>query len=519
MGDVRPVRRRPVLLGRRRKTKLEDRLTGLGRLQFRRPRRLSPARRAACRISPSVSPRAPGRRRLSVVRAARLMKADLSRTWSASFRTRRASWGGLYARREGERDEAWQSIYDQYRPVLCRRRVPAKRRRRRHRDRGPLSTRCPLFGLGLAPTGSRDPYALRRAALGIVKILLDRNLHLDLPVAISDALQLHGALARRREDVVPELSAFLSERLRFLLEKKGRRPDTVDAVLAADARDPADAAERAEAVDAMRGEPDFALLAAAFKRMQNILAQAPDAAGEPDPEKLTDAAEQALAGDFLQARGMIDDLLAQRRFPDALGTASRPRPRPLFTEVSAAARGRNLKANRIALLAPSATSSRVAHFGRSMTREAPLAPCSPPPRLCARERAARLQLPDGCRTATGGFRPRRPTPRRLPRSPARHADAWKPDHADPDAVVTARRRPRRRRRASARRLCPRRPPRPPPRVDVHAVHPCRRRRGRGHAHAVPDADVFLTPTVFPTQTVILTVTPIPTSTPIATPTP
>ena len=152
-----------------------------------------------------------------------------------------------------------------------------------------------------------------------MKILLDRNLHLDLPVAISDALQLQGALPRRREDVVPELSAFLNERLRFLLEKKGRRPDTVDAVLAADARDPADAADRAEAVDAMRGEPDFALLAAAFKRMQNILAQAPDAAGEPDPAKLTDPAEQALAGDFLQARGMIDDLLAQRRFPDALG--------------------------------------------------------------------------------------------------------------------------------------------------------------------------------------------------------
>ena len=274
--------------------------------------------------------------------------------------------GGLYARREGERDEVWQSIYDQYRPASADDASPRSDVGAAVAIADRLDTLSGLFGLGLAPTGSRDPYALRRAALGVVKILLDRNLHLDLPVAISDALQLQGALARRREDVVPELSAFLGERLRFLLEKKGRRPDTVDAVLAADARDPADAADRAEAVDAMRGEPDFALLAAAFKRMQNILAQAPDAAGEPDPAKLTDPAEQALAGDFLQARGMIDDLLAQRRFPDALGIMASfgPGLDRFFTEVHVMAEDEGLKANRIALLGAIRDQfARVAHFG------------------------------------------------------------------------------------------------------------------------------------------------------------
>jgi glycyl-tRNA synthetase beta chain len=260
--------------------------------------------------------------------------------------------GGLYAKREGERDEVWQAIYDQYRPASADDAPPRSEVGAVVALADRLDTLTGLFGLGLVPTGSRDPYALRRAALGVVKILLDRGWHLDLPVAISDALQLHGSLARGREAVVPELSAFLTERLRFLLERKGHAADTIEAVLAADARDPVDAAERVAAVDAMRKEADFAPLAAAFKRMQNILAQAPDALGEPDPSKMTDEAEQALAGDYLQARGMIDDLLAQRHFHDALGIMASfgPALDRFFTEVHVMAQDEGVKANRIALL-------------------------------------------------------------------------------------------------------------------------------------------------------------------------
>jgi glycyl-tRNA synthetase beta chain len=274
--------------------------------------------------------------------------------------------GGLYARREGERDEVWQAIYDQYRPASADDASPRSDVGGAVALADRLDTLTGLFGLGLAPTGSRDPYALRRAALGVVKILLDRGWHLDLPVAISDALQLHGSLARGREEVVPELSEFLTERLRFLLEKKGHAADTIEAVLAADARDPADAAERVTAVDAMRRQADFAPLAAAFKRMQNILAQAPDAVGEPDPAKMTDVAEQALAGDFLQARGMIDDLLAQRHFHDALGIMASfgPALDRFFTEVHVMAEDEGVKANRIALLkAIRDQFARVAKFG------------------------------------------------------------------------------------------------------------------------------------------------------------
>jgi glycyl-tRNA synthetase beta chain len=335
------------------KTKLEDRLSRLGRLQFQETlgdylkktgRVQDLAERLAARLQVAdVS---------SVIRAARLMKADLVTDMVREFPDLQGVVGGLYARREGEREEVWQAIYDQYRPASAEDASPRSDVGAAVALADRLDTLTGLFGLGLVPTGSRDPYALRRASLGVVKILLDRNWHIDLPVAISDAFQLHGPLARGREEVVPELSAFLTERLRFLLEKKGHAADTIEAVLSADARDPVDSAERVAAVDAMRKEADFAPLAAAFKRMQNILAQAPDATTEPDLAKMTDEAEQALAGDFLQARGMIDDLLAQRRFHDALGIMASfgPGLDRFFTEVHVMAADEAVRANRIALL-------------------------------------------------------------------------------------------------------------------------------------------------------------------------
>ncbi len=349
------------------KTKLEDRLTRLGRLQFQET--LGDYLRKTGRVQ-DLAERLAARLQIadtsSVVRAARLLKADLVTDMVREFPDLQGVVGGLYARREGEREEIWQAIYDQYHPASADDASPRS-------DVGAvvaladrLDTLTGLFGLGLAPTGSRDPYALRRAALGVVKILLDRTWHLDVPVAISDALQLHGSLPRRREEVVPELSGFLTERLRFLLERAGRRADTIDAVLAADARDPLDVAERVEAVDAMRAEADFAPLAAAFKRMQNILEQAPGAVGEADPARMTDAAEQALASDFLQARGMVDELLGQRRFHDALGIMASfgPGLDRFFTEVLVMAEDPDVKANRIALLmAIRDQFARVAKFG------------------------------------------------------------------------------------------------------------------------------------------------------------
>ena len=339
------------------KTRLEDRLPRLGKLQFQET--LGDYLKKTGRIQ-DLAEKLAARLGLShldgvLVRAARLMKADLVTDMVREFPDLQGVVGGLYARREGEQEEVWQALYDQYRPASADDVAPRGDVGSAVALADRLDTLTGLFGLGLAPTGSKDPYALRRAALGVVRILLDRKWHLDLPAASADAAMLHGGLPRQRDEMLKELSAFFLERLRFLLEKKGHAPDVVEAVLTTDCPDLADAEERVEAVGAMRKERDFLTLASAFKRMQNILAQAPEApdeVGEPDLAKMTDAAEQTLALDYLQARGMLDDLVAHRRYGDALSIMASLGPAldRFFTEVHVMAEDPEVKANRIALL-------------------------------------------------------------------------------------------------------------------------------------------------------------------------
>ncbi len=336
------------------KVRLEERLARLGSLQFqeslgdylRKTGRIQEvAERLAARLG--LSGKAP-----AVVQAARLAKTDLVTDMVREFPDLQGIVGGLYARREGEPDEVWQALYDQYKPASADDDVPRG-------DVGGLvsladrlDTLTGLFGLGLVPTGSKDPYALRRAALGVVKILLDRKWHLDLPVACSDALLLHGTLPRSRDEVIPELNAFLLERVRFLLEKRGFRPDTIEAVLTTDCHDVADAADRVEAVEAVRAEEDFVPVSVAFKRVQNILAQAGDGVASLDPALLTEEAEQALAGDYLQAKGMLDELIGQRNYRVALSIMASLGPAldRFFTEVMVLTDDPAVRGNRVALL-------------------------------------------------------------------------------------------------------------------------------------------------------------------------
>jgi glycyl-tRNA synthetase beta chain len=336
------------------KIRLEDRLARLGSLGFqeklgdylRKTGRIQElSERLAARLSRvDLAP--------AVVKAARLLKTDLVTDMVREFPDLQGVVGGLYARREGEPEEVWQALYDQYRPASAEDASPRG-------DVGAivaladrLDTLTGLFGLGLVPTGSKDPYALRRAALGVVKIVLDRSWHLDLPVACSDALLLHGALPRSRDEVLPELTAFLLERLRFLLGQRGFAADTIQSVLTTDCHDLADAVDRVEAVDAVRRQEDFVPIAVAFKRVANILSQAEEGEGEPEPALMTEDAERALAGDYLQAKGMLDELIANRNYRDALAIMASLGPSldRFFTEVMVLTEDPAVRGNRVALL-------------------------------------------------------------------------------------------------------------------------------------------------------------------------
>jgi glycyl-tRNA synthetase beta chain len=205
----------------------------------------------------------------ALIQAVRLAKTDLTTELVKEFTELQGQIGGLYARAQGLGEPVALAIYDQYRPQSMEDAVPRTVEGAALALADKADTIAGMFGLGLEPTGSKDPFALRRAANGVVKILAEAEP--ALPLTLGDVADA----ATPSEEVRVKVEVFFAERLEFYLrEAKGQAYDVVKAVLAAGANDVRDAVARAEAVTAVRGSEDFAAVSAAFKRMKNILAQA-----------------------------------------------------------------------------------------------------------------------------------------------------------------------------------------------------------------------------------------------------
>src|SRR6266702_973214 len=209
--------------------------------------------------------------RAALGQAARLAKTDLTTELVKEFTELQGEVGGLYARAQGFSAAVSDAIYDQYLPKSMEDAVPRTVEGAVLAMADKADTIVGMFGLGLEPTGSKDPFALRRAANGIVKILAEAEAEPALPLTLGDVADAASA----SETVRIKVEVFFAERLEFYLrEAKGQAYDVVKAVLAAGANDVRDAVARAEAVTAVRGSEDFAAVSAAFKRMKNILTQA-----------------------------------------------------------------------------------------------------------------------------------------------------------------------------------------------------------------------------------------------------
>jgi glycyl-tRNA synthetase beta chain len=203
----------------------------------------------------------------ALLKAVELAKTDLTTELVKEFTELQGVIGGLYARAQGLGDRAALAIYEQYTPASTEDEIPPSIEGQLLGLADRIQTITAMFGIGSAPTGSKDPFALRRAATGIVKILAES----DLPLTLAAVLDASQAEAGNREQV----AAFLQERLHFYLKDvRGFAYDVVNAVLAAGADDVRDAIARAEALTAVRGGEDFAAISAAFKRIKNILRQA-----------------------------------------------------------------------------------------------------------------------------------------------------------------------------------------------------------------------------------------------------
>ncbi len=337
------------------KERLEARLPQLSRLTFQD--KLGDYRQKTARIQDLAEEiaRLTGRADLveSVRTAALLSKADLNTLVVKEFTDLQGVMGGIYARRERYPDAVWKAIYDQYRPASGSDDPPREASGAILSMADRFDSLCGLFRIGLVPTGSKDPYALRRAALGIAAIAIARNWRIDWrPVARKALSLLPEKLAGPDdEQTLEELGRFFSERLRSLLERRGHTHDEISAVLNVGVWDFADTADRARALSEARRHMDFRGLIMAFKRIRNIVgAESP---GAPRPEHYREEAERLLASDVLQAKQAIAGFVGQRHYREAMETIASIAPSldRFFVDVLVNCPEEDLRRNRLALLA------------------------------------------------------------------------------------------------------------------------------------------------------------------------
>jgi glycyl-tRNA synthetase beta chain len=288
---------------------------------------------------------------LALDHAARLAKSDLTSELVKEFTELQGVVGGLYARAQGFSAVVSDAIYDQYKPESMDDEVPRTVEGALLAIADKADTIRGMFGLGLEPTGSKDPFALRRAANGVVKILAETTV--ALPLKLGEIVEI----LTRDSAVAAKIRGFFAERLEFYLrEGRGQAYDAVKAVLAAGQDDVRDTVARAEAVTAARGSEDFVAVSAAFKRMKNILLQATEkgiAAGSSvDDALMTDPTEKALAERSAELANRVYTLRADRNYKGALEQIATLRPQvdAFFDSVMVMAPDAKIRANRLALL-------------------------------------------------------------------------------------------------------------------------------------------------------------------------
>ncbi|MBZ5496788.1 MAG: glycine--tRNA ligase subunit beta [Acidobacteriia bacterium] len=281
--------------------------------------------------------------------AAHLLKCDLVTEMVKEFTDLQGIVGGLYARAEGYPEKVWRPVYEHYMPKASTSPSPSSLGGAVLALTDRLDTVCGCFSVGLIPTGSKDPFAVRRQGNGILKILLDHRIRTSLEQLITWSLE---ALAAPSSETAAELKKFFEGRLRFLFEEMGYSYDCINAALAVGFDDPADAAERARALQAMRTEQDFLALASSFKRVMNILAQSGSSAEEPDAALMTDAAETTLWQRYLETRPEVEAAGRDGRYGDALRRMASLRGvvDAFFEQVLVMAEDPGLRRNRLALL-------------------------------------------------------------------------------------------------------------------------------------------------------------------------
>ncbi|MBM4311095.1 MAG: glycine--tRNA ligase subunit beta [Deltaproteobacteria bacterium] len=288
----------------------------------------------------------------SVERAAYLCKADLVSEMVGEFPELQGIMGREYARLAAEPEAVYQAIFEHYLPRFAGDELPAGDTGAIVSIADKLDTIAGCFSIGLVPTGTADPYALRRQCLGIINIIVNKNYNLSLSDLVETAAGLlEGKSTRPMDEVCADVLSFFSGRLSNMLTSQGFSYDVVDAVLALGIDNIPDSASRIEALQQMKKDPDFEALSIAFKRVVNILK-----AGTPEAVVETGLfehdAERALFDKYLEIRDTVITLMKQRRYVDALKLVATIRAAVdgFFDSVLVMADDAGVRQNRCALL-------------------------------------------------------------------------------------------------------------------------------------------------------------------------
>jgi len=227
-------------------------------------------------------------------RAGELSRCDLLSEMVGEFPELQGTMGSHYARHDGESPEVCVALAEFYQPRFAGDAIPGSPAGRATALAEKLDSLVGIFGIGSAPTGDKDPYALRRAALGALRICVEGAADLDLLAALHHAAAAYGN--KLAADTADEVFAFVMERARGYFGDRGTRADVVEAVLAVRPLRPLDIARRLAAVESFLQLPQATALAAANKRIANLLRKAPEAdGGSVDSAQLVEPAERQLA--------------------------------------------------------------------------------------------------------------------------------------------------------------------------------------------------------------------------------
>lgn len=284
-------------------------------------------------------------------RAATLCKCDLETGMVYEFPELQGIMGREYAKIEGEDPRVATAIFEHYLPIQAGGDLPSDNVGAFVSLADKVDTVCGCFGVGLIPTGTADPYALRRCTIGILNILIERDFRISLPTFVGHAVQqLEEKLNRSTEKVTAEVVEFIRLRFVNMLTGQGFSADVVDAVLSAGFDDVIDARQRVEALSAMKEQQDFKALAATFKRVGNIIkGGVTDAVVESVFEE---DCEKELFAELKRIQQDVTRLMASGDYPEVLRSIATLRPSvdAFFDGVMVMAKDETVKTNRLALL-------------------------------------------------------------------------------------------------------------------------------------------------------------------------